>query len=82
LFRAREPGAPAEGVAPASNGAFDVERLFVVDGCTMYRFYDGLRPIYFARCDKSTTASRTVTESCGKGCSRERTEITTTDQPQ
>ena len=34
-----------------------VEKLFVVDGITVYRFYDGGRTVYFTnkkRCDKSS----------------------------
>lgn len=49
-------------------GAFRIERLFEVDGCTVYRFYDD-RTVYFTKCDgaKSNTA---YSESCGKNCTR------------
>lgn len=42
--------------------SIEVERLFTVDGCTVYRFYDnGTR--HFASCPGST-----VIHQCGKGC--------------
>ena len=49
-------------------GAFNVERLFEVDGCIVYRFQDD-RTVYFTKCDgiKSNTS---YTENCGKNCTR------------
>ena len=43
------------------------------DGCTVYKFYDNFRWHYFTKC------GGTVTESCGKNCSRPRTESLTTE---
>ncbi len=51
-----------------------VEVLFNHDGCTMYRFEDGGRDHYFARCPESVT---TVSpQSCGKNCTRDETVTT------
>lgn len=48
-------------------GDFDVERLFEVDGCTVYRFSDGGNYRYFTRCD-GRSSGVTWTKSCGKNC--------------
>lgn len=56
--------------APESSkhvGNFKVEKLFEVDGCTVYRFYDD-RTVYFTNCGNKPTTS--YTESCGKNCTR------------
>lgn len=29
---------------------FEVGKLFTVEGCTVWRFYDGGRPVYFSSC--------------------------------
>lgn len=34
-------------------GDFNVGKLFTVDGCTVYRFYDGGRKVYFTNCPGS-----------------------------
>lgn len=48
------------------------------DGCTVYRFEDrGVH--YFTRCGEQVTTTRNYTESCGKACSRSRTEEITTE---
>lgn len=44
-----------------------VERLFTVDGCTVYRFIDSGNKRYFTNCKGSTQWS----ENCGKNCSRD-----------
>jgi hypothetical protein len=44
------------------NTQFEVETLFEKDGCTVYRFYDSIRPIYFTNCKGSTQ----WTQSSGK----------------
>lgn len=49
---------------------FRVDRLFKHDGCTVYRFDDGGRSRYFAKCDGATTSSMEWRESCGKNCTR------------
>lgn len=44
-----------------------VEKLFTVDGCTVYRFIDSGSRRYFTNCKGSTQ----WTEGCGKNCSRD-----------
>lgn len=41
-----------------------VDKLFTVDGCTVYRFEDAGMNRYFTNCHGSTE----WTESCGKNC--------------
>ena len=56
----------------ASAGAdFVVDRLFVHDGCTVYRFKDGGSARYFSRCDGAAFSGVSWSESCGKGCTRQ-----------
>lgn len=50
----------------AAGVEFQVDKLFTVDGCTVYRFNDGGNPRYFTNCSGSTQWK----ESCGKNCSR------------
>lgn len=50
------------------SGSFNVERLFTIDGCTVYRF-DDYQKVYFTNCNGSTEW-RT---SCGKNCTRGQT---------
>ena len=45
---------------------FKVDRLFKVDGCTVYRFQDGGRARYFTNCSGSTQWE----ESCGNNCTQ------------
>lgn len=52
----------------ASNGNFDVQLLFTVDGVRVYRFLDG-HAHYFAVAGRDATAFST--ESCGKNCTQE-----------
>jgi len=49
------------------NRDFQVETLFHIDGCQVYRFYDGRR-VHFVRCGAHTRTE--WRESCGKNCSR------------
>lgn len=56
---------------PTDNAAVPVDTLFTKDGCTVYRFYDGGRNRYFARCEGAATTTTMSTESCGKGCTEE-----------
>jgi hypothetical protein len=56
----------AEATQSAGSG-FQVEKLFTVEGCSVYRFKDSLRYIYYTNCSGSTH----TTESCGKGCVRQ-----------
>ena len=37
---------------------FKVDRLFTVDGCTAYRFYDNGRAIYYTNCKGATNSTR------------------------
>ena len=61
---------PAEAVAPAGEN-FTVVRLFTHEGCTVFRFLDGNRRRYFARCDGiAAQATPTWQESCGKNGTR------------
>ncbi len=46
---------------------FQVDKLFTVDGCTVYRFTDGGYYRYFTNCAGSVSWR----ESCGKHCTRE-----------
>ena len=46
---------PAESSVSAGVG-FVVDRLFVHDGCTVYRFSDGGSKRYFARCDGAVSS--------------------------
>lgn len=45
---------------------FKVDKLFTVDGCTVYRFTDGGYNRYFTNCHGSASWN----ESCGKNCTR------------
>lgn len=54
----------AESTQAAGSG-FNVEKLFTVEGCSVYRFRDAMRPIYYTNCKGATH----TTESCGKNCS-------------
>ena len=49
-------------------GGFQVQKLFEVDGCTVYRFHDD-RTVYFTKCD-GIRSNTSYTESCGKNCTR------------
>lgn len=62
------------------NPEVPVEKLFTQDGCAVYRFEDGGRMHYFAKCENAT-ATAMSTESCGKNCIRD-VEIPTVNAPQ
>lgn len=49
-------------------GEFQVDRLFTVDGCTVYRFEDAGRNRYFSRCSGSSSVTWQTDEPCGKNC--------------
>ena len=36
-----------EGVKQSSNNGYEVQKLFTVDGITVYKFYDYDKPVYF-----------------------------------
>ena len=56
---------PAESTERRGNG-FEVERLFVHDDCTVYRFSDGGQPRYFVRCPGSRSTSIQWRERTGE----------------
>ncbi|CAK9889161.1 DUF4884 domain-containing protein [Pseudomonas fluorescens] len=61
LAGCREPDKPAATVVA---GTYKVDKLFTVDGCTVYRFLDSGSNKYFTNCSGTTAWS----EDCGKGC--------------
>ena len=63
---------PAESTASSSNGNIPVEKLFDVDGCTVYRFHDAGYNRYFSSC-KAGHSEMTYLQNCGKNCSRPET---------
>ena len=72
---------PGQQTVQTTNKAIKVELLFEVDGCKVYRFYDGMSnggayPVakYFTKCVGSNSVS--WVEPCGKGCWREVENIT------
>ena len=48
------------------NGQFSVDKLFTKDNCTVYRFMDAGRYVYYTDCHGSTEWS--TSENCGKNC--------------
>ena len=52
--------------------------LSEADGCRVYRFVDN-GTHYFTRCGEHVNTVRHYTESCGKNCTRNRTESITTE---
>ena len=52
--------------------------LSEADGCRVYKFVDN-GTHYFTRCGEQVNTVRHYTESCGKGCTRNRTESITTE---
>jgi len=49
-----------------------------VDGCKVYRFYDGDYH-YMTRCGEEVTTQKNWNENCGKACTRHKTEDITTE---
>ena len=68
-----------ESMAQSSNPQVEVQRLFQVDGCQVYRFADGGRPHYFARCGQQVRTIGTYSEPCGKNCRTELDEDISTE---
>jgi hypothetical protein len=52
--------------------------LSEADGCRVYRFVDN-GTHYFTRCGEQVDTVRHYTESCGKNCTRRRTESIATE---
>ncbi len=68
LLLATLAGCQGEAESTTRAGSdFKVDRLFKVDGCTVYRFNDGGRARYFTNCAGSTQWE----EDCGKNCSQQ-----------
>lgn len=59
----------------STNNDVNVALLTEFDGCKVYRFWDGGRAIYVARCGAEATVDSA--QSCGKGCVDYGTTITT-----
>lgn len=57
-----------EKVESSTNPNVAVATLFTHDGCTVYRFEDGGRDHYFARCGEKAETISPKTTSCGKSC--------------
>ena len=62
LASCAKPGVPVNTVGAL--GSFEVVKLFTADGCTVHRFTDDHRYIYFTNCSGSAHWS----QHCGKGC--------------
>lgn len=59
----------------AAGSEFVVDTLFTVNNCTVHRFSDAGRYVYFTNCEGSTSYSHL--EQCGKTpCSRNKEVIT------
>jgi hypothetical protein len=52
-------------ISVTTNGEFKIGKLFTHEGCTVYRFMDGMNYRYFTNC-----TSTFWKESCGKNCTR------------
>ena len=52
-----------------------------MDGCKVYRFYDG-NYHYVTRCGDKVTTQKNWSEYCGKACTRRRTEELVTEDNQ
>lgn len=48
------------------------------DGCKVYAFKSGGDYHYFTRCGDTVTTDRSYAQSCGKGCTRHKTETIVT----
>lgn len=67
------------GPSPEQKAAMRVPQLMSeADGCKVYRFVDN-GTHYFTRCGAQVNTVRNYTESCGKACTRNRTETITTE---
>ena len=48
------------------------------DGCNVYEFKYGGSFHLYTRCGETVTTERTYTESCGKACTRQKSEVIVT----
>lgn len=62
-------GKTPQSSAQTENPSFQVDTLFVKDGCTVYRFKDNFRFVYFTRCVRGESKTK-WDEPCGKACTR------------
>lgn len=62
------------------NGNFQLELLFIQDGCKVYRFLDGGRCIYWSTC--AGKLQRNWTSSSGKSTVTHHDETVTVDMPE
>lgn len=66
------------GPSPENKAAMRVPQILSeADGCRVYRFVDN-GTHYFTRCGSHVETVKNYTESCGKACTRNRTESITT----
>lgn len=63
----------SEKVLKTSNSAYCIERLFTIDGITVYRFYDGNKCAYFT--NRTGKVEYVRRRKAGKTISRERVQI-------
>jgi hypothetical protein len=61
-------GCSAKPISQTDTGNNDLSAalIAVIDGCKIYRFVDGGRTVYFAKC--GAAGSTSWERSCGKGC--------------
>ena len=65
---------------PVQEAADAVPRIIAdVDSCKVYQFRGNGSWHYFTRCEATTVTTRNYTESCGKACTRSRTEDISTE---
>lgn len=60
----------AREVRSTDNPTIPVSTLFTHEGCTVYRFNDAGRYVYYANCGGGST-SVNHRDSCGKNCTRD-----------
>lgn len=70
LTSCAEKGEPVSVSDSVSN--FDVEKLFEVEGISVYRFYDGAQRVYFTNRKGEVYTEKTYTN--GKATVKERTQ--------
>ena len=58
-----------------------IQIISEIDGCKVYRFYDG-NYHYVTRCGDKVTTQKNWNESCGKACTRRKTEELVTEENQ
>lgn len=62
---------PPIATASTDNREISVNTLFTKDGCTVYRFEDAGRNVYFVKCERGGNDAVKWTQSCGKACVRD-----------